>query len=221
MKGKRAAGRIGLSKNRLPISTTITDVNESEITQSSVMRHAEFISASPDYSCHPSFETRDDSYNQGIPNQVRNDVSEWRHVALINWAKSAGEAEDYRDNLSSQCIHPVGIGTRDRKSQGGGLQNGFPYAHLCHHQRGKKTLGQRSPEWGASNSKMCPNWTVGYGMVQKITLTQFVNGINTIRSEIYRHPDFTFSIIYRNFVLDIKSWRSCLSLFLFCFSPGP
>ena len=30
------------------------------------------------------------------------------HAALINWAKSAGEAEDYRDNLSSQCIHPVG-----------------------------------------------------------------------------------------------------------------
>jgi hypothetical protein len=30
------------------------------------------------------------------------------HAALINWAKSAGEAEDYRDNISSQCIHPVG-----------------------------------------------------------------------------------------------------------------
>ena len=27
---------------------------------------------------------------------------------LINWTKTAGEAEDYRDNLSSQCIHPVG-----------------------------------------------------------------------------------------------------------------
>ena len=30
------------------------------------------------------------------------------HAALINWAKSAGEAEDYTDNLPSQCIHPVG-----------------------------------------------------------------------------------------------------------------
>jgi UDP-N-acetylglucosamine pyrophosphorylase len=30
------------------------------------------------------------------------------HSALINWAKTAGEAEDYRDNLPSQCIHPVG-----------------------------------------------------------------------------------------------------------------
>jgi UDP-N-acetylglucosamine pyrophosphorylase len=30
------------------------------------------------------------------------------HSALINWAKSAGEAEDYRDNLPIQCVHPVG-----------------------------------------------------------------------------------------------------------------
>jgi hypothetical protein len=29
-------------------------------------------------------------------------------TALINWAKSSGEGEDYRDNLPSQCIHPVG-----------------------------------------------------------------------------------------------------------------
>jgi hypothetical protein len=28
--------------------------------------------------------------------------------ALINWTKAAGEAEDYRDNLPLQCIHPVG-----------------------------------------------------------------------------------------------------------------
>lgn len=35
-------------------------------------------------------------------------VRESAHAALINWAKSAGEAEDYRDNLPSQCIHPVG-----------------------------------------------------------------------------------------------------------------
>ena len=29
-------------------------------------------------------------------------------AALINWAKTNGEGEDYRDNLPSQCIHPVG-----------------------------------------------------------------------------------------------------------------
>jgi len=28
--------------------------------------------------------------------------------ALIGWAKANGEAEDYRDNLPNQCIHPVG-----------------------------------------------------------------------------------------------------------------
>ena len=28
--------------------------------------------------------------------------------ALIGWAKANGEAEDYRDNLPTQCIHPVG-----------------------------------------------------------------------------------------------------------------
>lgn len=35
-------------------------------------------------------------------------VQQSLHSALINWAKIAGEAEDYRDNLPSQCIHPVG-----------------------------------------------------------------------------------------------------------------
>ena len=30
------------------------------------------------------------------------------HVALINWAKSTGEATDYTDNLPLQCLHPVG-----------------------------------------------------------------------------------------------------------------
>lgn len=29
-------------------------------------------------------------------------------TALINWAKTNGEGEDYRDNLPGQCIHPVG-----------------------------------------------------------------------------------------------------------------
>lgn len=30
------------------------------------------------------------------------------HNALINWAKSVGEASDYTDNLPKQCVHPVG-----------------------------------------------------------------------------------------------------------------
>jgi hypothetical protein len=30
------------------------------------------------------------------------------HVALIGWAKGAGEASDYMDNLPSQCVHPTG-----------------------------------------------------------------------------------------------------------------
>ncbi|MCP5535593.1 MAG: UTP--glucose-1-phosphate uridylyltransferase [Akkermansiaceae bacterium] len=30
------------------------------------------------------------------------------HAALINWAKSTGEASDYTDNLPLQCLHPVG-----------------------------------------------------------------------------------------------------------------
>jgi UDP-N-acetylglucosamine pyrophosphorylase len=35
-------------------------------------------------------------------------VQQSLHSALINWSRTAGEAEDYRDNLPSQCIHPVG-----------------------------------------------------------------------------------------------------------------
>jgi hypothetical protein len=35
-------------------------------------------------------------------------VQESLHSALINWAKASGEAEDYLDNIPSQCIHPVG-----------------------------------------------------------------------------------------------------------------
>jgi hypothetical protein len=35
-------------------------------------------------------------------------VQESLRSALINWTKSSGEAEDYRDNLPLQCIHPVG-----------------------------------------------------------------------------------------------------------------
>ncbi len=35
-------------------------------------------------------------------------VRESGHAALINWARSAGEGADYTDNLTSQCLHPVG-----------------------------------------------------------------------------------------------------------------
>ncbi len=35
-------------------------------------------------------------------------VRESLHAALIAWARSTGEANDYRDNLPSQCLHPVG-----------------------------------------------------------------------------------------------------------------
>jgi hypothetical protein len=35
-------------------------------------------------------------------------VRESLHTALINWARTAGEAGDYTDNLPSQCLHPVG-----------------------------------------------------------------------------------------------------------------
>ncbi|MDQ3258643.1 MAG: UTP--glucose-1-phosphate uridylyltransferase [Acidobacteriota bacterium] len=30
------------------------------------------------------------------------------HAALIEWARAAGEASDYTDNVPSQCLHPVG-----------------------------------------------------------------------------------------------------------------
>ncbi len=30
------------------------------------------------------------------------------HTALLNWARSAGEGNDYTDNLPMQCLHPVG-----------------------------------------------------------------------------------------------------------------
>ncbi len=45
---------------------------------------------------------------QRILDEQSQKVRQSVHAALINWAKSAGEAEDYRDNLPSQCIHPVG-----------------------------------------------------------------------------------------------------------------
>jgi hypothetical protein len=47
-----------------------------------------------------------------LPQQIL-DVQEQKvleslHNALINWAKEAGEGEDYLDNLPHQCVHPVG-----------------------------------------------------------------------------------------------------------------
>jgi len=35
-------------------------------------------------------------------------VREGLHAALIEWARQAGEAGDYTDNLPMQCLHPVG-----------------------------------------------------------------------------------------------------------------
>ncbi|MEI6874189.1 MAG: UTP--glucose-1-phosphate uridylyltransferase, partial [Spirochaetota bacterium] len=35
-------------------------------------------------------------------------VLEGGHRALMDWAQSAGEGADYRDNIPSQCVHPVG-----------------------------------------------------------------------------------------------------------------
>lgn len=35
-------------------------------------------------------------------------VRESLHTALIGWARGAGEASDYTDNLPGQCLHPVG-----------------------------------------------------------------------------------------------------------------
>ncbi len=41
-------------------------------------------------------------------------VREGLHVALMGWAKSAGEANDYTDNLPMQCMHPLVTGTKFR-----------------------------------------------------------------------------------------------------------
>jgi len=35
-------------------------------------------------------------------------VRDGLHIALMSWARSAGEASDYMDNLPMQCMHPVG-----------------------------------------------------------------------------------------------------------------
>jgi hypothetical protein len=45
-------------------------------------------------------QQRLDEQQQKVRDSVR--------AALVNWARSAGEAADYTDNLPGQCLHPVG-----------------------------------------------------------------------------------------------------------------
>ena len=45
---------------------------------------------------------------QQVLDEQQQKVRESLRSALINWAQSAGEANDYTDNVPSQCIHPVG-----------------------------------------------------------------------------------------------------------------
>ncbi len=46
--------------------------------------------------------------SQQVLDEQQQKVRESVRGALIGWAKSAGECNDYTDNLPSQCIHPVG-----------------------------------------------------------------------------------------------------------------
>jgi UDP-N-acetylglucosamine pyrophosphorylase len=46
--------------------------------------------------------------HQQLLDEQAQKVQQSVRAALINWAKTNGEGEDYRDNLPSQCIHPVG-----------------------------------------------------------------------------------------------------------------
>jgi hypothetical protein len=45
---------------------------------------------------------------QQVLDEQAQKMRESLHNALINWAKTNGEGEDYTDNLPQQCIHPVG-----------------------------------------------------------------------------------------------------------------
>jgi len=45
---------------------------------------------------------------QQVLDEQQQKVRESLRHALIQWAKSSGEAADYTDNLSVQCLHPVG-----------------------------------------------------------------------------------------------------------------
>lgn len=43
-----------------------------------------------------------------VLDEQKQKMRESLHAALIRWAKTAGEANDYTDNVPSQCLHPVG-----------------------------------------------------------------------------------------------------------------
>ena len=45
---------------------------------------------------------------QQLLDEQQQKVRDSLRQALLNWARSAGEASDYTDNLPSQCLHPVG-----------------------------------------------------------------------------------------------------------------
>jgi hypothetical protein len=45
---------------------------------------------------------------QQVLDEQQQKVRESLHQALIHWARQAGEASDYTDNLPLQCLHPVG-----------------------------------------------------------------------------------------------------------------
>lgn len=46
--------------------------------------------------------------SQQVLDQQQQKVRESVRAALMNWARSAGEASDYTDNVPNQCLHPVG-----------------------------------------------------------------------------------------------------------------
>jgi hypothetical protein len=45
---------------------------------------------------------------QKLLDEQQQKMKESMHAALIDWARSRGEASDYTDNLPLQCMHPVG-----------------------------------------------------------------------------------------------------------------
>jgi hypothetical protein len=45
---------------------------------------------------------------QQLLDEQQQKVRDSLRQALLNWARSTGEASDYTDNLPSQCLHPVG-----------------------------------------------------------------------------------------------------------------
>ncbi len=49
-----------------------------------------------------------DALTQQVLDVQKQKVRESEHAALIGWAQSSGEGNDYTDNIPSQCIHPTG-----------------------------------------------------------------------------------------------------------------